>query len=98
MASQEAALKMAFEEAAAAEKLTQRRYANGAASIFNLLDAQTRRISNESAYITAQRQRVGNRVALYLAIGGDFLTEIDLAMADVDKKVAAADVEDQSAE
>ena len=98
LASQEAALKMAFEEAAAAEKLTQRRYANGAASIFNLLDAQTRRISNESAYITAQRQRVGNRVALYLAIGGDFLTEIDLAMADVDKKVAAADVEDQSAE
>ena len=81
LAAQESALKLAFEEAAAAEELTERRYTSGAATIFNLLDAQTRRISSESAYINAQQQRVSNRVQLYLAIGGDFLTDEDLALA-----------------
>jgi len=75
LAAQESALKLAFEEAAAAEELTERRYAQGAATIFNLLDAQTRRISSESSYIQAQQARVSNRVNLYLAIGGDFTTE-----------------------
>ena len=74
----EDALRLAYEEAAAAEELTERRYASGAATIFNLLDAQTRRISAESQYIQAQQQRVSNRVQLYLAIGGDFITENSL--------------------
>ncbi|MCK5746885.1 MAG: TolC family protein [Oricola sp.] len=79
LAVREEALLLAYEEAAAAEELTERRYTSGAATIFNLLDAQTRRISSESAYIQAQQQRVSNRVQLYLAIGGDFLTEEKLA-------------------
>lgn len=79
LAARERALRVAYEEAAAAEELTERRYASGAATIFNLLDAQTRRISAESQYIQAQQQRVSNRVQLYLAIGGDFLTEDRLA-------------------
>jgi NodT family efflux transporter outer membrane factor (OMF) lipoprotein len=79
LATREDALRLAYEEAAAAEDLTERRYNSGAATIFNLLDAQTRRISSESQYIQAQQQRVSNRVQLYLAIGGDFLTEEKLA-------------------
>ncbi len=79
LAMREDALRLAYEEAAAAEELTERRYASGAATIFNLLDAQTRRISSESQYIQAQQQRVSNRVQLYLAIGGDFMTETMLA-------------------
>ena len=79
LAAREDALRLAYEEAAAAEDLTERRYNSGAATIFNLLDAQTRRISSESQYIQAQQQRVSNRVQLYLAIGGDFLTEEKLA-------------------
>lgn len=75
LAASEAALKLAYEEAAAAEDLTERRYSSGTATIFDLLNAQTRRISAESSYIQAQQQRVANRVALYLAIGGDFITE-----------------------
>ncbi len=75
LAAGEAALKLAYEEAAAAEDLTERRYTSGTATIFDLLNAQTRRISAESSYIQAQQQRVANRVALYLAIGGDFITE-----------------------
>lgn len=77
--AREDALRLAYEEAAAAEELTERRYNSGAATIFNLLDAQTRRISAESQYIQAQQQRVSNRVQLYLAIGGDFLTQEKLA-------------------
>lgn len=79
LAAREDALRLAYEEAAAAEELTERRYSSGAATIFNLLDAQTRRISAESQYIQAQQQRVSNRVQLYLAIGGDFLTSERLA-------------------
>lgn len=75
LAVREDALKLAYEESAAAEELTERRYSSGAATIFNLLDAQTRRISSESQYIQAKQQRVSNRVQLYLAIGGDFLTQ-----------------------
>jgi outer membrane protein TolC len=81
LALREEALKLAYEEAAAAEELTERRYSSGAASIFNLLDAQTRRISSEGQYISAKRDRVANRVQLYLAIGGDFLTEQQLQTA-----------------
>lgn len=80
LAVREDALRLAFEEAAAAEELTERRYSSGAATIFNLLDAQTRRISAESQYIQAKQQRVSNRVQLYLAIGGDFLTADRLAL------------------
>lgn len=82
LAAGESALKLAFEEAAAAEDLTERRYSSGTATIFDLLNAQTRRISAESSYIQAQRQRVSNRVALYLAIGGDFITETTVAAAE----------------
>lgn len=77
LAEREDALKTAYEEAAAAEEITERRYLGGAASIFDLLNAQTRRISSEQSYILAKQQRLSNRVQLYLAIGGDFLTSID---------------------
>ena len=80
LAAREDALRLAFEEAAAAEDLTERRYSSGAATIFNLLDAQTRRISAESQYIQAKQQRVSNRVQLYLAIGGDFLAADRIAL------------------
>jgi NodT family efflux transporter outer membrane factor (OMF) lipoprotein len=82
LALREEALKLAYEEAAAAEELTERRYASGAATIFDLLNAQTRRIGAESAYIDSTRQRVSNRVQLYLAIGGDFVTESMMAEAE----------------
>lgn len=81
LALREDALKLAYEEAAAAEELTERRYASGAATIFDLLNAQTRRISAEGAFIQARQQRVSNRVLLYLAIGGDFIVEPAAAAA-----------------
>lgn len=65
-------LRRAYEEAAEAENLVIRQYSSGVATIFNLLDAQSRRISAESQYISARRDRAANRVDLYLAIAGDF--------------------------
>lgn len=68
------ALTAAAEEAAAAEELVLRQYTSGVASIFELLDAQSRRISAESFLISARRERATNRVDLYLAIAGNYRT------------------------
>ncbi|WP_417489963.1 efflux transporter outer membrane subunit [Maricaulis sp.] len=65
-------LEQAFNEAAEAEALVTRQYSSGVATIFDLLNAQSRRISAESQYISARRDRATNRVDLYLAIAGDF--------------------------
>ena len=65
-------LRQAYEEAAEAEQLVIRQYASGVATIFDLLNAQSRRISAESQYISSRRDRASNRVDLYLAIAGDF--------------------------
>ena len=63
---------LAFEEARAAEELTERRYLQGTEGIFNLINAQQRRIANESQLIAAQRARLTNRIDLYLALGAPF--------------------------
>ncbi len=72
-------LRVAYEEAARAEELAERQYRNGLVTIFNLLDAQARRITSESQYIGARRERAANRVRLYLAIGGEFAAPTDFA-------------------
>ncbi len=72
LAAREEALKLAFEEASASEDLTERQYINGTRNIFNLIQAQQRRISNESQYIAARQQRLNNRIGLYMALGGTF--------------------------
>lgn len=66
------AQQLAFEEAVAAEELTNRQYVSGTTNIFNLINAQQRRISAESQYIAAARQRLSNRIDLYLALGAPF--------------------------
>ncbi len=72
LAAQENALALAVREAEAAEELAEREYGRGVGTIFELLDAQRRRISAERALINVRRDRVVNRVNLYIAIGGDF--------------------------
>ncbi|WOI52386.1 TolC family protein [Parvularcula sp. LCG005] len=68
------AQRLAFEEAQAVEDLTNRQYVNGTANIFDLINAQQRRISSESAYIASLRARLSNRINLYLALGAPFET------------------------
>lgn len=72
LAERVAALETAHEEAAAAQELVERQYASGVASIVELLDAQSRVISARSALINARQERASNRVALHMAMAGDF--------------------------
>lgn len=66
------ALAAASSEAQAALELVEQQYASGIATIFELIDAQTRVIQAQSQLITARRERVDNRIALHLAIAGGF--------------------------
>jgi outer membrane protein TolC len=69
--AQEAALQTALDEAIEAEKLAERQFSGGLATIFELLDAQARRFSTESSLITVQAERASNRILYHLALGGD---------------------------
>ena len=66
------ALNTAVVEAEAALELVERQYASGVATIFELIDAQSRLINAEAQLISARADRVDNRIALHLAIAGDF--------------------------
>lgn len=61
---------LAAEEARAAQELAEREYGRGVATIFELIDAYTRRIDAERGLITARAQRVRNRINYHVALGG----------------------------
>ncbi len=60
----------AAEEARAAQDLAEREYSRGVASLFELIDAYTRRIDAERGLIAARAARVANRIAYHVALGG----------------------------
>lgn len=66
------ALAEAVTEGEAALELVERQYASGVATIFELIDAQTRLINADSQLIAARAARVDNRIGLHLAVAGDF--------------------------
>jgi len=70
LAQQETAQGVAFEEARYAEELAERQYVSGTITIFNLIDAQTRRLTAESQLVSARASRAINRVSYHLALGG----------------------------
>jgi NodT family efflux transporter outer membrane factor (OMF) lipoprotein len=70
LAESEAALRIAVEEALEAEKRLELRYTEGLATILQLLDAQSRRLSAEGQLISARAERLRNRVRLHVALGG----------------------------
>ncbi len=77
LSQQEEAQQRALEEARYAEDLAERQYSNGLVSIFNLIDAQTRRLTAESNLISARAERAINRVRYHQALGGG-LSEPDI--------------------
>ncbi|MEM5518688.1 efflux transporter outer membrane subunit [Henriciella sp. AS95] len=70
LAQQVDAQSRALEEAREAEVIATRQYTNGLVTIFNLIDAQTRRLNAESNLIAARSARISNRIAFHLALGG----------------------------
>lgn len=84
LAEREAALRISLSEAQRAEERLEQRYVEGLATILQLLDAQSRRINAEGQLITARKDRLTNRVALHVALGGgEFGTEITKDVDDV---------------
>jgi outer membrane protein TolC len=60
----------ALEEARLAEELAERQYTSGTITVFNLIDAQTRRLTSESQLVSARASRASNRISYHLALGG----------------------------
>lgn len=72
LAKRQAALETATEQALAARRLAEDRYAGGLADLNTMLDAQRGAYASESQLIAVRRQRLENRVNLHLALGGGF--------------------------
>lgn len=70
LAAQEEAQGRSLEEARLAEDLAERQYTSGTITIFNLIDAQTRRLNAESLVVSARANRAANRISYHLALGG----------------------------
>lgn len=89
LSQQEEAQQRALEEARFAEDLAERQYSNGLVSIFNLIDAQTRRLSAESSVISARAQRAINRIQYHQALGGGLtdpnIPEVDTVDGSLDQ-------------
>lgn len=81
LAQQEEAQGRALEEARFAEEIAERQYSSGTVNVFNLIDAQTRRLTAESQLTTARADRARNRITYHLALGGG-VPVMDLAAED----------------
>jgi len=66
----EAQFFIAAEEAREAQELAEREYSRGVATLFELIDAYTRRIDAERGFIAARAARVSNRITYHVALGG----------------------------
>jgi NodT family efflux transporter outer membrane factor (OMF) lipoprotein len=66
----ETELAAAAAEAREAQALAEREYERGVATIFELIDSYSRRIDAERALIDARADRVSNRIAYHVALGG----------------------------
>ncbi len=69
---QEAALERAADEAERAEKLALGQYEKGLSEVLTLLDARQRAFDARSSLTSVKAQRLRNRAALHLALGGEF--------------------------
>lgn len=69
---QEVALEKAAAEAERAEKLALGQYEKGLSEVLTLLDARQRAFDARSTLTSVKAQRLRNRAALHLALGGEF--------------------------
>lgn len=70
--AQEAALERASTEAERAEQLALSQYEKGLSEVLTLLDARQRAFDSRSTLTSVRAQRLRNRAALHLALGGEF--------------------------
>ncbi|MFK8067280.1 MAG: efflux transporter outer membrane subunit [Gammaproteobacteria bacterium] len=65
-------LQLAVYEAGEGADLALSQYQNGLIDIITLLQAQQRAFNSESTLLRVHREQLDNRIALYLALGGEF--------------------------
>lgn len=76
LAKQEGALRLAVVEARAAEELALERYRAGLTGIITWLEARRRAFETSSSLLSINNQRIQNRIALHLALGGEFGVQV----------------------
>lgn len=74
LVNQEKFLSYEVEESLEAKFLAEEAYVTGLTDIITLLDAQRRAFDSESSLLEMRKQRLQNRINLYLALGGPVLT------------------------
>ncbi|MFC2164685.1 efflux transporter outer membrane subunit [Acidobacteriota bacterium] len=73
LAEREKALQTAVDQAIAARNLAQNRYARGLTGLIEVLESQRQAFLSQSQLLIVKRQRLDNRIDLYLALGGSFM-------------------------
>jgi len=63
---------LAVENAVAAERVALQQYSQGLIRISTLLQSQRSSLTQQSQLISIKKQRINNRISLYLSLGGDF--------------------------
>lgn len=63
---------IAAENAIAAERVALEQYSQGLIPIATLLQSQRSSLTQQSQLLSIKKQRINNRIALYLSLGGDF--------------------------
>jgi len=69
--------KIAAENAVAAENVALDQYSRGLIRISVLLESQRQSLAQQSQLLSIRKQRINNRIALHLALGGDFTRQKD---------------------
>lgn len=75
LTNQQQLLSSEVEESREAERLAENDYLTGLTDIITLLEAQRRAFDSESSLLELRKQRLQNRVNLYLALGGPVLNK-----------------------
>jgi outer membrane protein, multidrug efflux system len=63
---------LAVENAVAAERVALEQYSQGLIRISTLLQSQRSSLTQQSQLLSIKKQRINNRISLYLSLGGDF--------------------------
>lgn len=71
-----------LEEARAADRIARERYQRGVEPLLQVLDAERRLRQAENALLDARGELWNTRIDLYLALGGDWLNDAELALVE----------------
>ncbi|MCP5382334.1 MAG: efflux transporter outer membrane subunit [Kordiimonadaceae bacterium] len=67
-------IEIAAQNAIAAEEVALEQYSQGLITISTLLQSQRSSLTQQSQLLSIKKQRINNRISLYLSLGGDFTT------------------------